>query len=391
MIYLLKKHIYKKYIRYFKSRFDGYKHTDGKALEERGKITKKRKNIIFVLTFASITDRVLPLIEKIRDKGEITIVVSTDQLEKFFKNNTEFNIIRTKVHPDLIDRKTKHKILFNIIRSKFEYRKLFSDIKNSNIYFTNKGCALVTFSYIKKLSKNNKVFFFESEAERDGLDLKIEKSFRATIMRWIAKWLMGVDTVIRNRSNVPLWSLDKKYFENIERIKIPPGNKEIIKKYASNLDILKGKKILIAYNDSISCDFVEEKEFTKRLDELFEILNEKAPGQYIIKPHPRLNKLYGKMANTKEIVPAYIPLQLVLGHDWEYAIGFDSESLISTVNFTDSEVFSLIDAVEYKDKNLKKMFRDNLEKKSNNKIKILNKIEDLKDAIKLERLNDSKK
>lgn len=340
------------------------------------------KQYIFVLTFASITDRVLPLIEKIKDNGEIIVVVGTNQLEKFFRRNTDHKVIRTHVHPDLIDRKTKHKILTNIIKSKFEYRKLFKNIKNSNIYFTNKGCAVVIFSYIKKLSKQNKVFFFKVQSKRLGLDLPVEKSFRSYIMNWITKYLLGVETIVNNRSGVPLWSLDQKFFKNIETVEIPEGDKNIIKRYASKIDILKGKKILIAYNDSISCDFVDSVEFEKKLDTLWEVLEEKASGKYVIKPHPRLNKLYGKMEKCKDIVPAYIPLQLILGHNWEYTIGFDSESLISASKLTDSKVISLIDAVKYKDEKLKKMFRKNLLVKSDNKIKILSKIDDLKNILK---------
>ena len=340
------------------------------------------KHIVFVLTFASITDRVLPLIEKLKEKGEVTIVVSTDQLERFFINNTNFEVVRTKVHPDLIDRKIKYKFFTNIIRSKIEYRKLFKDIKNSEVYFSNKGCAIVSFSYIKKLSKNNKIIYFGAPIDKRDLNFSIQKGSIAFVMKWIAKWFMGLETIIYSRSGVPFWSLDKKFFEKVIFIKKPEIDKKLIQKYSKKIDILKGKKILIAYNDSISCDFVEKNEFISKINSLTDVLEEKGKDKYVIKPHPRINKMYGKMKDTNAIIPPYIPLQLVLNHDWEYVIGFDSETLVSAVKFTDSKVISLIDAVEYKDNNLKKMFRDNLERKSKNKIKILSNIDQLKDILK---------
>jgi len=71
----------------------------------------KMKHIFFVITFASIYDRVLSLMEEKKDKGEIIVIVATDQIEMFFKNYTDFKVIRIKVHPNLITRKTKHRIL----------------------------------------------------------------------------------------------------------------------------------------------------------------------------------------------------------------------------------------------------------------------------------------
>ena len=109
------------------------------------------KLIFFVLTSASIYDRVLPLIEEKRGNGEIIIVATTDHIEKFFKDYTNFKVIRTKVHPDLITTKTKSKIFTNIIRSKIEYNKLFRNIKDAEIYFCNRSWALVIFSYIKRI------------------------------------------------------------------------------------------------------------------------------------------------------------------------------------------------------------------------------------------------
>ena len=160
--------------------------------------------IFFVTTVGSIYEAVLPLIEKKRDKGEILVVVGTDEAEKFFSEFTDFKLIRVKVNPNLIDKKAKYKIIGNIIRSKLEYRKLFKDIKDSEIYFCGCSFSIVIYSYVKKLSKNNKVFHCGNTADEKFIDYPIEKSFRAYIMRWVAKWLMGVETIIGNRMGVPI-------------------------------------------------------------------------------------------------------------------------------------------------------------------------------------------
>lgn len=343
------------------------------------------KQIIFVLTFASITQRVLPLVEKIKDKGDIIIVTPTDQLEAFFKRNTDFEIIRTKVNPDLISSSEKHKILSNVIKSKIEYNRLFKDVKNSKIYFSNKACSIVIYSYIKKLSEKNKVIYFGKGSTEMDMDFPIKKGFESYVMRWFAKYMLGIETVIHTRAGVPFFNLDEKFFEKIEKIKAPAESKKIIAKYANKLDVLKGKEILIAVTDSITCGFIEREEFINKINNLMEILNDIAPGKYVIKPHPRLDTLYGKMSETDEVIPSYVPLQFILVKNWEYIIGFDSGSLIPAANDTNAEVISLMDAVKYNDKNLENKMRDHLVKKSKNKIKFVKEIKDLRKILEREK------
>ena len=63
-------------------------------------------------------------------------------------------------------------------------------------------------------------------------------------------------------------------------------------------------------------------------------------------------------------------------------IGIIIGSLVSSIKYTSAEVISLIDAVEYRDKELKRMLRHHLEKNSQNKIKFLDKIDDLEKILK---------
>jgi len=297
------------------------------------------KHIFFVLTFGSIYDRALPLIEEKKDKGEIVIVATTDQIEMFFKNYTDFKVIRTKVHPDLITRKTKHKILSNIIRSKLEFRKLFKDIENSEIYFCNTGHAVVMYSYIKKLSKRNKVIFYGK--------YPIEHNIKAFAMRWITKWLLGVETVIHNMMGVPFWQLDKKFFENIEILENYVGDKKLLDKYTVKLDIIEGKDVLILAQDLLVYDLVTQESFVESLDKLIDILDVEFPNLYVVKPHPREKKLYGKMTESKDIVPAYIPSELLMAHPWKFIISMVSTSLISASKITDAKVISMVDLFKW--------------------------------------------
>ena len=104
-------------------------------------------NIFFVISFGSIYRRVLPLIDS-KKKEDILVVTPNENIYKFFTNYTSFPTIQIKANSNLVSKSTWYKALTNAIRSKFEYNKLFKDIKDADIYFFGTGSMIVIFSYI---------------------------------------------------------------------------------------------------------------------------------------------------------------------------------------------------------------------------------------------------
>ena len=309
------------------------------------------KYIFFVTTVGSIYDAVLPLIEEKKDKGEILVIAATDETELFFSEFTDYKIIRLKVDPNLIKRKNKHKILINLFLSKIEFRKLFKDVEEAEVYFCGYRYSIVIFSYAKKLLKKNKVYNCGGLPDDRFDKYPMEHGFRAYIMRWIAKWLMGVETVISNDKGNPVWTLDEKFFKDIEIIKNFGNKEKIIKEYGSKLKTLKGKTILIMMVDLLEQggDYAESESFIKAMDELMEILDNNFSGSYLIKPHPRDNKLYGKMAKCNKIIPPYIPVEFLFHHNWKFVIGIISTSLIRASKLKDVTVISLMNIFKWND------------------------------------------
>ena len=309
------------------------------------------KYIFFVTTVGSIYEAVLPLIGGKKDKGEILVVVATDEAELFFSKFTDFRIIRLNVNPNLITREDKYKIFVNILKSKIEFRKLFKDVEDAEVYFCGYRFSIVIFSYVKKLLKKNKVFNCGGLPDGRFDKYPVEHGLRAFMMRWIAKWFKGVETVVSNDKGVPVWMLDERFFKDIAVIKDYGDKIKIISEYVPKLEILKGKTVLIMMVDLLESggNYAEPESFIKAMDDLMEILNDNFSDLYLIKPHPRENRLYGKMLECEESIPPYIPAEFLLHHPWRFVIGVISSSLVHAAELTDSTVISMMDLFKWND------------------------------------------
>jgi len=340
------------------------------------------KYVFFVVTFGSIYDRVLPLIEEKKNKGEIIVVATTEQIELFFKHYTAFKVIRTQVHPNLINKKIWYKIFSNLIRSKLEYRKLFKEFKGGNVYFFGSSCAIVIYSYTQKLSKNNTIYQYLSKSS----NLKHTKEIRcmAILMKLFAKTFLNLDTEIMNDGVTPYYSLDKKFYDknNVHIVNNYMPDYKLLDRHMVKLDIIEGKKILFAIADLIACDHVEETEFIKKINAVVTILNESFPDSYVVKPHPRSNKVYGKMQYST-IVPPHIPSEFLMKHPWEFIIGIESTALISATKQTDAKVISLIELFNYKYPEAQKKWRDYLQSGSENKILFPKQLQEFKGILNI--------
>jgi hypothetical protein len=160
---------------------------------------KTMRHIFFVCSFGSVYHRVLPLIEEKKSEGDVLVVVSNDKLYKFFKSYTTFDTVCLKVNSNLITKKDWYKAILNAIKSKIEYGKLFKKVKNDNVYFFGTGDAIVMFSYIQKLSNENRIFFYPNiENKWDSIVMpSIVENWKTKIICKAIKMLLDIDVKVR--------------------------------------------------------------------------------------------------------------------------------------------------------------------------------------------------
>jgi len=141
----------------------------------------------------------------------------------------------------------------------------------------------------------------------------------------------------------------KSGFKNIG-VKKDFGNQDkIIKKYMPKLKILDGKSILVMIVDLLESagNYAESDSYKKAVDNLMQALEEKFSNDFLIKPHPRESKLYGKMSESENIIPPYIPAEFLMNHKWKFIIGIVSSSLVYAAKNTDIVVISFMDLFKW--------------------------------------------
>lgn len=323
------------------------------------------KNIFFVTSFGSIYRRVLPLIDTKKDEDNL-IITSNDNIYKFFTNYTKFNITKIKLNPNLLTKETWYKAPINAIKSKFVYHKHFSQIRNSNIYFFGTGNALVIFSFIQKLAKYNQIFFYSSAINKLENQIKptLIENWKTKIICFFIKLLLGIDVKIRQDCGLYNFCIYKKFFnKNKVKVTYQEFDSSIYKKYIKDLPILKDKEILVLISDLVGEGRVEEEVFRKFSNKLAYILNEHYKDKYVIKPHPNMSIVYGKLIFAPTI-DSYIPAQFLTHHTWKVIIADCSAALVfpEEQNLNGIKLIELIDMLEFKDISAQNEMRDFLQK-----------------------------
>lgn len=304
--------------------------------------------IFFITSPAPIIHRVLPLIKEKKIK-DLTIVTTPD-LKPFFEKNVDAKVIVPKTHRNLITSKTKHKIFSNAIRSKLEFRRLFKNIENEEVYLFYTTWAIVHMSYVKKLSKKNKVFLYPEEYAFSIYDEK--KGITALAMKILAKVLLSMDVRICDFCGSPVWELKKGSFP-MEIVEYDKFGEKLPREFMVDINSLEGKSVLFLGGIFVSGYIENEERIVEVTDTVKEILDEKYHGSYVVKPHPREQILYGEMAKSENILSPHLLAETLMDHKWKYVIGYYSESLMSARSLTNATVISLILLFKWKDVKLK--------------------------------------
>ena len=316
-----------------------------------------KKMILFSQAPADV-QYVISLYDINKEVYEITIVVvNVENTFKFLKSLK----LKASLHfIPLIGQSEGLKFLLYSFKLRMMYKKLFSSSENAQVYFFSNNYDYVTAFFIEKLQLRNSVNFCDIY-NIDGEEVKNKIIF---IKIMLIRVLFGIkikffrllpDTAYqymynKTRMNEIALEVDRKRLQN----------------YLYTIERNKNRKSLLFFesNGEIDTSFANYKhDLCKILDNISDKYS------IYVKPHPRLG--YSKLLENYnvEMIPNYIPSELVNTQSFDMVLGIDSTS-IATIEHANA--YSLINLFEFVDEKRKVYLIDYLDKLSEGKLIYIN-------------------
>ena len=256
---------------------------------------------------------------------------------------------------------------------KYIYNKEFHKLDNPIIYYFAVGNDWLSFSFINKMIKKgynvnlcpiNKMIFLNR-------DNSIRYKIKLVIFQFICQASLKYADLAHSK---PCLIYENKLINKIT-LKLENSiylNNSFRPKITDNTILL------------IDTNLKDYKYITNYQSKIFEILDNLISYGFKIhiKVHPRLGPTHGIQRYITYFIPDYIPAEFINVKSYNYVIGINSSSLAFFAK-TNSKVGSIIDMFQYNNEQIKQHTKRYLLIHSDNKLKFISDIENLKDYKKV--------
>jgi hypothetical protein len=265
-----------------------------------------------------------------------TVIGSNSSINNFFQEFMNVPIIKLQTPPTLFGNNKNP--LYNAFQANREYDRYFKQLKNEDIYLFGRVATVVFFSYLNKLSKNNRIHFLvphDKEGTEWFFNHKPYHSMYTPPLKLIAR-LLGINIGVMRTLGRPMWYLKKQtvssydfvqYKREEPRISIPDKYKKLMKQ--------KTTLLLLGDLKTLTNDYEAVSNMTASLLD---------PKKTIIKNHTRDPPLFGPL-KTFDMLPSYVPSELLIhSFDWEYIVSINlSKTLQLETDATKVSLYNLVD------------------------------------------------
>ena len=315
------------------------------------------KDMVLFSQAAADIQYVLYLYAKYKDSHKIKIVaVNVQNNYKFYQS---LDLEATVEFVPVISQSHIVKFLLHSLRIRQIYRKIFSSMQNSEVYFFAKDYDYVTAFFIEKLTKNNNIYFYDIY----HIDGKEVNSIGISLKKILSRLLFGIN--IRFFSMPPYiayqYLYDRKIIKEID-LKIEGY---LLSKYKYTINNNNNKENLLFFESNGEKDlgFLQYKVDLKIILDIVCV-----KYNVYIKPHPRVG--YSSTLDRYKVnfIPDFVPSELINVNDFNVVIGIDSTS-IATVLHPNS--YCLIEMFSFVDDDRKKYLKKYLENICDSKLNYL--------------------
>ena len=314
--------------------------------------------------FCTSSNHILPtlsLLLKDNIRNTVTVITYLESLKNFFDNYINIKdvstmLIQVKVLPK-IHFKNPIMTLLRMLYIKTLCLKYFKKIKQCEIYFYS-GYLYYTTYFIKKLSKMNKVYYYDTDKYKYSIE-KVNSHLRQKLKKRVLKLLFNVSYDFVDIENEKIPILNKSYF-NENRItvinNVPDLDLNMLNSLKNFLlNTIKGKKVLIMASNVNQA--ISDKNLYNSWRRIINvILSTYSKEQVIIKNHPRRNfSNFVPFAGLDEM-PNCIPGELLLENEFDFIISFYSTFIINAIKKIgkSTKIVCVMNLFEYKSEKYRK-------------------------------------
>ncbi|MAE10835.1 MAG: hypothetical protein CL876_02760 [Dehalococcoidales bacterium] len=264
-----------------------------------------------------------------------------------------------------------------IIREKRYLREVYSNylahLKGAEIYFFVRQIAQVSYYFLEKLSKGNRLVYMESEAHVLTADEHPPASLMDLVSLMILKLVYGRELSLIRLGGYPRGApyiadsfIDRKVDKVID---VEEGNRMMKDFDLSQFKIFDTSIYSIIYFDDslIASGLIEDRNVFKReLAGIFEIVSKYFPEKEIArKYHPRYPKEDKTVIEVGDVLPDFIPAELLYNENVVVYLSVASNSII---NVEGGAAVSLIDLVTLNSADIADGLRESLIQRSSSEI-----------------------
>jgi len=256
------------------------------------------------------------------------------------------------------------------------YRKYFYNTKQNDIYFFSHFYDWITFYFIIRLIKRNRIYFidhYDSDGSKGGKivnNINFKKKIKQYILKYITdinfEWFITKQNTIKLR-----FPFDRFGIEQIQNPLVP---KRVYTEYSYNPRNFDYPILLFDSNYQDSLNYYD---IIKHI-----IIRLKENGYHIIlKPHPRLGYMKRLEKLTDDIIPSYIPGEFINIQPFTAIIGHSTVALAKIAKMDFHNCYSILEIIEKKDTVNKRMYRDYLTLQSGGKLIFVRGVDELVNSI----------
>lgn len=317
----------------------------------------KKKTIIFCQASSDLL-YTLDLISK--HKYVIVYVINVKVIYEYLIS-LEIKDIEVKFYPyfklNLFNPKTIFKVKESLIDLWYNE---FCQYNKCNVFFFSTSYDWFTASYVKRLSEENKVIYYNHYDYLTGLVGYNSFSLKREIKKIIFSYVTKVDFLSQSNINFPNFNYKKYDISKIDVFNKPDVNEKFLYTVLGNT-----KKVLFL----ISPEEIENLEDSSKEKLISFIQNiRKNNISLVFKGHPRL----GEPAEIKEyadiIIPKNIPSEFINYKCFEFTFGLTSASLCYPAQKELCPVYSLLKIISHKSSEDQKKLKNYISSYSDNKI-----------------------